>query len=71
MDPNETLKAIRAGLRLFMEEDYDYQGWDPQFVAATGYWNLAEQVHALDEWLSKGGFPPADWDQPTTKETSK
>lgn len=22
---------------------------------------IAEQFAALDEWLSNGGFPPADW----------
>lgn len=47
MDPNETLRAIRA---LLTEDD---GRTDPE---------LADKVRALDEWLTKGGFLPEAWD---------
>ncbi len=45
MDPNAALAEIR---RLVAE--------DPERVDP-----LTEQVAALDEWLSNGGFPPDAW----------
>lgn len=56
MDPDEALKVARVatatihGAENAMTESY--------IVAAE---ELAEAFTALDEWLSKGGFPPRGW----------
>jgi hypothetical protein len=49
MDPNETLREIRELVRPGAEAQ------DPDGA------RLSELVQALDEWLSKGGFAPAEW----------
>lgn len=49
MDPNETLRQIRA-LYAPGAERTDPDGAE-----------LSELVQALDEWLSRGGFPPEEW----------
>lgn len=48
MDPNETL----AELRKLAARLLDTGGWPD---------DMAEKFQALDEWLSKGGFLPTDW----------
>lgn len=50
MDPNTTLADIRESAEVFLSGANDERA-----VA------LAEAVIALDEWLTKGGFLPADW----------
>lgn len=51
MDPNETLRQLRVYLEL------------------PGRWSPMEEYNArqlmtnLDEWLSKGGFLPAEWNK--------
>jgi hypothetical protein len=53
MDPDACLKLIRASVRrieaMYLLDDNE---------AAT----LAVVVNNLDEWLTKGGFVPQDWD---------
>lgn len=49
MDPNETLRELRHLIEINGEENFSEE--------------IAEKFTALDEWLSKGGFLPADWDQ--------
>ena len=49
MDPNETLRLIRANVDNGERTDVD------------SYVELVELVHALDDWLSRGGFLPDDW----------
>lgn len=49
MDPDETLKSARAAAERVHASSDD---------AAI---ELAEAFEALDGWLSKGGFLPADW----------
>jgi hypothetical protein len=51
MDPNETLRRIRE-LRSQPVSDADYLDLLQEVM---------ELYNALDEWLSKGGFPPDDW----------
>lgn len=51
MDPNKTLEAIRAMYTAILE--------DGRIGSATR--KLAEDIEALDEWLSKGGYLPLDW----------
>lgn len=55
MDPNDALELIREALdRLRDPEESD---WNDAAIT------LAELVEALDEWLSKGGFMPAPWQE--------
>jgi len=51
MDPNFTLDQIRELVADFTNETADMM---------DGH-QLAEYINGLDEWLSKGGFPPTDW----------
>lgn len=54
MDPNQALENMRAGLRKAgnaMSDGEWRDGAEQAMLAAE----------ALDEWLSKGGFLPADW----------
>jgi len=56
MDPEATLKEMRALASNILHTpdavDLDIYVW------AT---RLADQVEAMDGWLSKGGFMPKDW----------
>lgn len=55
MDPNETLKDLRA---LLSGETVA----DNLHSLAVKYAEAEELFQALDEWLSKGNPPPTDWD---------
>lgn len=55
MDPNETLRMIR----LYTKRINGELPSDETIVELAQ--NLAEYVGALDEWLSKGGFLPSEW----------
>lgn len=56
MDPNETLKYLRDQFKHF----HDYRGYfveefdGPGFVAA---------FQSLDDWITRGGFYPDDWQE--------
>ena len=52
MDPNDTLSALRESVK----NVYDGPGLSGDYV-----FELAEQITALDEWLSGGGFLPDAW----------
>jgi hypothetical protein len=54
MDPNELLRLIRATIKQ-MNVDENHDVWVAHAVEVTEYFE------ALDEWLSKDGFLPADW----------
>lgn len=54
MDVNELLKLIREDVALFRRVDTLHE---EASVAAV----LVDRFESLDEWLSKGGFLPADW----------
>lgn len=54
MDPNETLRMVRATIKQMGVET------NPAINAAYAEL-LAEYVTALDEWLSGGGFLPTAW----------
>jgi len=49
MDPDATLAEIRALIKAAPLDEC----WD----------RLAELIESLDEWISRGGFLPSDWDQ--------
>lgn len=53
MDPNKTLKNCRIAAMNLLTANNN----------ATAV-ELAETFEALDQWLSKGGFPPAAWTTP-------
>jgi hypothetical protein len=58
MDPNVTLAEIRH----LVTDIASTEAPDEDDVQ-----RLAELVGGLDEWLSRGGFPPADWDRTRMK----
>ena len=63
MDPDANLNEQREIAKRISDNDYS-TAYAPQPDAER----LAELVLALDEWLSKGGFPPKVWHAPHHKE---
>lgn len=64
MDPNETLRALRALVGRVNEPDWDAEAMDDADLGslwASLAMDLAEHIEALDDWLTKGGFPPEAW----------
>lgn len=51
MDPNANLEEMLSLARAQLE--YGFADAD----------RLAELVLAMDEWMSKGGFPPKKWEK--------
>lgn len=54
MDVNEALREMREAIA-----QWHLRGDVEGALAAAD--TIAEKAHALDEWLSKGGFLPAAW----------
>jgi len=52
MDPNATLKALRAAI-----QDHE----DSEGDSECDVYEIVELFEALDEWMSKGGFTPDAW----------
>lgn len=52
MDVNATLARIR---------DYLAREDRGEKLSPTDNMAFADDVRALDEWLSRGGFPPREW----------
>lgn len=61
MDPNETLARIR---QLIDTEFRDVE--NSPAVSRPRLAELTEHFRALDDWLSRGGFPPEAWGRPET-----
>lgn len=61
MDPDEALRQIRLLVKQLRVEDVVGSADAPLGPFRQHARDLAEQVDALDGWLSKGGFPPGDW----------
>lgn len=63
MDPDETLRIMRDRYRdviALIDVSAETHSVDTgDLIAAAG--ELAEHAEALDGWLSKSGFRPADW----------
>lgn len=55
MDPNVALVDIRQLIEIVQDPNVNAAG------KITAGRRLAEKFQALDEWLSRGGFPPRDW----------
>ena len=63
MDPNENLaEQRRICERLSARETSDPEEYESGDV--DDWQRLAELAHALDEWLSGGGFLPEAWKRP-------
>ena len=60
MDPNATLKEIRA----LMDSMVCRERGD---IAQRDTLHLVDLVTALDEWLTKGGFSPEPWKKASRK----
>lgn len=56
MDPNAILREIQAAMTIMR---INAEGNFSDFCEAA--WTLHDSVQALDEWLSDGGYLPADW----------
>lgn len=56
MDPTETLRLLRLTIKQQRVDEH------PLLRTAQSE-EIAECFEALDEWLSKGGFLPADWNR--------
>lgn len=57
MDPDETLAALRIAATKWAEQDEP----DAQRLRDLLAAEMHDAFKALDEWISKGGFLPADW----------
>lgn len=71
MDPNETLRRLRAAIASanLISDDYHNADDDETVMiedVISTLDDVAGMAEALDEWLTKGGFPPADWDHRPT-----
>lgn len=55
MDPNEALRLVRESVGELVQADDD----DTLPGSQTG--QIVDAFAALDEWLQRGGFLPADW----------
>ena len=59
MDPNANLAEQRRLVATMLSDDY---GSDvPTMIADAA--RLCELVQALDAWILRGGFLPADWQE--------
>lgn len=62
MDPDETLRQIRAKVEEIHGDPNDYaHGSDAWNAWQDHAEELSELVAGLDDWLSRGGFPPQAW----------
>ncbi len=56
MDPDVGLQLLRAAVTRIDAVDADPEGsWGGELS------EVLERFAALDEWMSRGGFLPADW----------
>ena len=62
MDPDKTLEQIREEIRKLRRwmRHPSYDDPDNRLSEAE---ELVDLVEALDGWLTKGGFPPKDWNK--------
>jgi hypothetical protein len=64
MDPNEALKNIRnahAALRTWNDAEEWHVDSETIAALASDIGDATESFEALDEWLKRDGFLPADW----------
>lgn len=56
MDPDENLKELRELTANFEENDSQ-----ETYPSSRDAYRIVELIEALDEWIKKGGFLPAEW----------
>ena len=65
MDPNEALKNLREVMPRLRDWE-ESEAWAASPAALTAHDNdlrdAVDSFEALDEWLSKDGFLPSDWE---------
>lgn len=57
MDPNVTLRELRQSQRWATNIEL------PDSMRRSHYNDVIDLFNILDEWLSKGGFLPTDWER--------
>lgn len=57
MDPNVTLKQLRELVGKYQDSTSLQKNWD----AGATLSEIVKLFDALDEWLTRGGFPPNNW----------
>lgn len=68
MDPNETLRKLRRLLSTRQNlDDLGDPDTDLELIKVGD--DIAELVESLDNWLSRGGFPPDAWGRAVHKDT--
>lgn len=60
MDPNTALQRIRELTAAINQQHWTALSRDPGGTVTMAA-ELAELVEGLDEWLSRGGYPPTAW----------
>jgi len=60
MDPQTLLDDLRK----LANADYNEMpsSWPEIYSAMSEFAEMQQKFHDLDEWLSKGGFVPEDWE---------
>lgn len=58
MDPNETLRMLRAAIRQSHQSSADRMVTELEALES-----VRDYAEALDEWLSRGGFLPSAWER--------
>ena len=67
MDPDTALENARRALSAFLTETEEYDtnemGYTPvnKNRALEHAKDLAKAFEAIDQWMTKGGFPPRGW----------
>jgi hypothetical protein len=70
MDPNEALRLIRAHFaQLRVEDETREDGWIGRLTQQGR--DAAETFEGLDEWLSRDGFLPSDWQADEDKPSAR
>jgi hypothetical protein len=59
MDPNETLRQLRAAIG----DAYAICDDEETECALDALQELATLAEALDQWISRGGFLPREWER--------
>lgn len=61
MDPDTALTNLRTAAAAWLAEDDPEDDPDDVSGASIAAAKLHEAATALDEWMSRGGFPPTEW----------
>ena len=59
MDPNATLNNLRQALASYWDLPSGFTPAEEEAIVL----DLTEAAQALDEWISRGGFLPTEWER--------